>query len=237
MMPWNASKILWELSESPSLSNSAGSSSGPIALPLAIDLRVFFVSFTTGGSPSDSAVGFCDRLSIIFLLRAVEVVLSKKVKYPLHLARISPSFRSSFPSSSLIYCAFPKFLPCNFHPPLRPYQPLMSPATMNSSSSQTYTSRCLSSAVCMISLNFLHAFCNAREAEPPAKVPCTAFRASSLSVQACSNSPCIVLSSNSPDIRDCRIWPGITSFADRRSVSVKKTAFSPAVPPSSVCVS
>ena len=66
MMLWNASKISWELSESPSLSNSAGSPSGPIALPLAIDLKVFFVSFTTGGSPSDSAVGFCDRPSIIF---------------------------------------------------------------------------------------------------------------------------------------------------------------------------
>ena len=124
MMSWNASKISWELSESPSLSRSAGSSSGPIALPLAIDLRAFFVLLTTGGSPSDRAVGFCDRPSTIVRLRAAEVVLSKEVKYRLHLARISSSFRWSFPFSSLIYCALPNFLPCYFHPPLRcPYQP------------------------------------------------------------------------------------------------------------------
>ena len=49
MMTWNASKISWELSESPRFSSSAGSSSGTIALSLAIDLRAFFVSFTTGG--------------------------------------------------------------------------------------------------------------------------------------------------------------------------------------------
>ena len=168
-------------------------------------------------------------------------MLSKEVKYRLHLARISSSFRRSFPFSSLIYGALPNFLPCNFHPPLRcPYQPLKSPAAMNSSSSHAYTSKYLFSAVWMVSLSFLHAFRNARKAEPPAKVPCTAFRASSLSVQAFSYSSCIASFSNSPDIRDCRIWPGITSSADRRSVSVKRAAFSPTVPPSSpssVCVS
>ena len=153
---------------------------------LAIDHRsqgLFFVSLTTGGSPSDRAVGFCDRPSIIVRLRAAEVVLSKEVKYRLHLARISSSFRRSFPFSSLIYCALPNFLPCSFHPPLRcPYQPLKSPAAMNSSSSQTYTSKYLSFAAWMVSLCFLHALRNARKAEPPAKVPCNAFRASSLSV-------------------------------------------------------
>ena len=165
-------------------------------------------------------------------------MLSKEVKYRLHHTRISSSFRRSFPFSSLKYCALPYFLPCNFHPPLRcPYQPLTSPATMNFSSSQAYTFKYLSSAACMVSLSFLHAFRNARKAEPPAKVPCTAFRASSLSVQASSNPSCIISSSNSPDIRDYRIWPGITSSADRRSVLVKRAAFSPTVRPSSVCVS
>ena len=160
-------------------------------------------------------------------------MLSKEVKYRLHLARISSSFRRSFPFSSLIYCALPNFLPCNFHPPLRcPYQPLKSPAAMNSLSSQAYTSKYLSSAAWMVSLCFLHAFRNARKAEPPAKMPFNAFRASSLSVQASSNSSCIASSFNSPDIRDCRIWPGITSSANRRSVSVKRAAFSPTVPPS-----
>ena len=220
------------------LSSSAGSSSGPIALPLAIDLRPFFISLTTGGSPRARAVGFCDRPSIIVRLRVAEVVLSKEVKYRLHLARISSSFRRSFPFSSLIYCAPLSFLPCNFHPPLRcPYHPLRSPATMNSSSSQANTSKYLFSAAWIISLSFLHAVRSARKAEPPVKVPCTAFRASYLSVQASSNSSCIASSSNNPDIRDCRIWPGITSSADRRSVSVKRVAFSPTVPPSSVCVS
>ena len=80
MMLWNGSKISWELSESPSLSSSTGSPSGPIALPLAIDLRAFFVSLTTGGSPSDRAIGFCDRPSMIVRLRVTEVVLSKDVK-------------------------------------------------------------------------------------------------------------------------------------------------------------
>ena len=165
-------------------------------------------------------------------------MLSKEVKYRLHLARISSSFRRSFPFSSLIYCAPLSFLPCNFHPPLRcPYHPLRSPATMNSSSSQANTSKYLSSAAWIISLSFLHAVRSARKAEPPVKVPCTAFRASYLSVQASSNSSCIASSSNNPDIRDCRIWPGISSSADRRSVSVKRVAFSPTVPPSSVCVS
>ena len=147
MMSWNASKISWELSESPSLSSSAGSSSGPIALPLAIDLRAFFVSLTTGGSPSDRAIGFCDRPSMVVRLRVAKVVLSKEVKHRFHLARISSGFRRSFPFSSLIYCAPFSFLPCNFHPPLRcPYHPLRSPATMNSSSSQANTSKYLSSA-------------------------------------------------------------------------------------------
>ena len=175
-------------------------------------------------------------------------MLSKEVKYRLHLARISSSFRRSFSFSSLIYCPLLNFLPCNFHPPLRcACQPLKSPTTMNSSSSHLNTSKYLSSAAWIISLSFFHAFRNARKAEPPAKVPCTAFRASSLSVQASSlsvqassNSSCIASSSNNPDIRDCRIWPGITSSADRRSVSVKRAAFSPTVPPSppsSVCVS
>ena len=127
----------------------------PDALPLAIDLRAFFVSLTTGESPSDRAVGFCDRPSIIVRLRAAEVVLGKEVKYRLHLARISSSFRRSFPFSSLIYCALPNFLPCNFYPPLKcPYQPLKSPATMNSSSSQVYTSKYPSSAAWMVSLSF-----------------------------------------------------------------------------------
>ena len=122
MMPWNASKISWELSESPSLSSYAGSSSGPIALPLAIHYKVFFVSLTTGGSPSDRVVGFCNRLSIIVRLRAAEVVLSKEVKYRLYLAQISSIFRRSFPSSSLIYCDSSNILPCNFRSPLRyPY--------------------------------------------------------------------------------------------------------------------
>ena len=183
MMSWNASKISWELLESPSLSSSAGSSSGSIALPLTIDLRAFFVSLTAGGSPSDRAVGFCARPSIIVRLRVAEVVSSKEVKYRLHPARISSSFRRSFAFSSLIYCALLNFLPYNFHPPLRcPCQPLKSPATMNSSSSQANTSKYLSSAAWIISLRFLHAFRNARKAEPPAKVPCTAFRVSSLSV-------------------------------------------------------
>ena len=182
---------------------------------------------------SDRAVGFCDRPSIIVRLRVAEVVLSKEVKYCLHLARISSSFRRSFPSSSLIYCALLNFLPCNFHPRLRcPCQPLKSLATMNSSSSQANTSKYLSSAAWIISPSFLHAFRNARKAEPPAKVPCTAFRASYLSVQTSSDSSCIASSSNNPDIRDCRIWPGITYSADRRSVSVNRAAFSPTVPPS-----
>ena len=155
MMSWNASKISWELSESPSLSSSAGSSSGPVALPLAIDLRAFFVSLTTGGSPSDRVVHFCDRPSIIVRLRVAEVVLSKEVKYRLHVARISSSFRRSFPFSSLIYCAFVNFLPYNSHPPLRcSYHPLKSPATTNSSSSQANTSKYLSSAAWIISLSF-----------------------------------------------------------------------------------
>ena len=125
MMPWNASMILWELLESPSLSSSAGSSSGPIALPLAIDLRAFFVLFATGGSPSDRATGFADMPSITVPLRAAEVVLSKEAKNRLHLARISLGFRRSFPRLSLIYCVLPIFLTCHFHPPLRcPYQPL-----------------------------------------------------------------------------------------------------------------
>ena len=82
MMPWNAGKIWWELAESSSLSSSAGSSFGPIALALAIHLRVFFVSFTSGGSPSDrEATGFGDRPSIIAWLRAAKVVLSKEAKY------------------------------------------------------------------------------------------------------------------------------------------------------------
>ena len=166
VMPWNARRISWELSESPSLSSSAGSSSGLIALPSAIDLRPFFVSFTTGRSSSDRAIGFGDKSSIIVRLRAAEVVLSKDAKHRLHLARMFSSFRSSFPSSSLIYCALSTFLPCDFYPPLRyPYQPLMSPAKVNFSSSQAYTSRYLSSAACMISLTFLHAFRNARKAE------------------------------------------------------------------------
>ena len=93
IMPWNASKISCKLSESPNLSSSAESSSGPIALPLAIDLRAFFASFTTGGYPSDRASGFGDRPSIIVRLRAPEVVLSKEAKYRLHLARISSSLR------------------------------------------------------------------------------------------------------------------------------------------------
>ena len=206
MMSWNASKISWELPESPSLSSSAGSSSGPIALPLTINLMAFFVSLTAGGSPSDRAVGFCDRPSIIVRLRVAEVVLSKEVKYRLHLARISSSFRRSFPFSSLIYCALLNLLPCYFHPPLRcPCQPLKSPATINSSSSQANTSKYLSSAAWIMSLSFLHAFRNARKAEPPAQVLFTAFRAPSLSVQASSNSSCIASSSNNPDIRDCRI--------------------------------
>ena len=159
MMPWNANKISWELSESPSLSSSAGGSSGPIALPLVIDLRAVFVLFTTGGSPSDRAVCFCGRLSIIVHLRAAEVVLSKQVKYRLHLARISSSFHRSFPSSSLIYCVLPNFLSCNFHAPLRyPYQPLMSTAKMNSSSSQAYTSRYLLQVPVLCSLHDLPEF-------------------------------------------------------------------------------
>ena len=148
MMPWNASKVSWELSESPNLSSSACSSSGPTALPLAIDLRAFLISFTTGGSPGDRSVGFCDRPSMIDRLRAAEVVLSKEVKYRLHFARISSSFCRRFPSSSLKYCALPTFLPCNFHPPLRcPCQPVMSPDKVISSSSQAYTSRLAESDV------------------------------------------------------------------------------------------
>ena len=112
-------------------------------------------------------------------------MLSKEAKYRLHLARISSSFRRSFPASSLIYCVLPTLLPCSFHPPLRcPYQPLMSPANVNSSSSQAYTSWYMSSEACMTSLSFLRAFRNARKPEPPAKVPCTAFRASSSDVIA-----------------------------------------------------
>ena len=61
----------------PRLSSSAASSSGPIALPLAIDLRAFFVSLATGGSPSDRAVDVCDRPLIIVRLKVAEVVLSK----------------------------------------------------------------------------------------------------------------------------------------------------------------
>ena len=80
-MPWNASKISPELSESPILSSSAGSSSGPIALPLAMDLRTLCVSSTTGGSPSDRVIDFCDRPSLIVRLRAAEVVLSKEESF------------------------------------------------------------------------------------------------------------------------------------------------------------
>ena len=154
-------------------------------------------------------------------------MLSKEVKYRLHLARISSSLRRSFPFSSLIYCALPNFLPCNFHPPLRcPYQSLKSPATMNSSSSQANTSKYLSSAAWMISLSFWHAF-----RKPPSGPTPSPPRL--LQIHHAS-------SSYNPDIRDCRFWPGVTSSADRRSVSVKRAAFSPTEPPSppsSVCVS
>ena len=119
--------------------------------------------------------------------REAEVVLSKEVKYRLHLPRMSSSLQRSFPSSSLIYCALPTFLPCNLHPPLIcPYQPFMFLALVNSMSLQAYTSRYLYSAACMISLNFLHAFRNARKEEPPAKAPRTTVRAFSLFVQASS---------------------------------------------------
>ena len=90
------------LSESPGLSTSTGSSSGFIAFLLAIDLSACFVSFTTGGSPSNRAAGFGDRLSMIVRSRATEVVLSKEAKYRLHLSRIS-SIRRSYLSSSLMY--------------------------------------------------------------------------------------------------------------------------------------
>ena len=59
---------------------------------------LYFFLLTTGGSPSDRAVGVCDRPSIIVRLRAAEVVLSKEVKYRLHLARISSSFIGAFRS-------------------------------------------------------------------------------------------------------------------------------------------
>ena len=85
---------------------------------------------------------------MIVRLRAAKVVLSKEAKYRLHRVRIFSSFRRSFPSSS----------------------------PMNSSSSQAYTSRDLSSAACVTSLNFLYALRNARKAEPPAKAPRTAVQ-------------------------------------------------------------
>ena len=182
MMPWNASKLSWELSENPTLSSSTGSSSdslsSPIALPLTIYHSACFVSFISGGCPSDRATGFGDRPSIIIRSRVAMVVLSMEAKYRLHLARISSSFRRSFQSSSLIHCALPTFLPCNFLPPLGcPHQPFMPPALVNSPRSQAYTSRYLSSAACMTSLRFLHAFCNARKAEPPSKPPRIAVQA------------------------------------------------------------
>ena len=147
--------------------------------------------------------------------RAAEVVFSEEAKHRLHLSLISSSFGRRFPFFlSLMYCALPTFLPCNLHSPLRcPYQPLMSPALVNSSSLPEYTSRCLSFATCMTPLSFLHA-----------------VRTSCLSVQAFTNSARIAVSSNQPDRRVCRIWPGITSSADRRSVSVKNIPFSPTVP-------
>ena len=165
------------------------SSSGPIALPLVIHPSAGFVSFTTGGSPSDRAAGFDNnRPSMIVRLRAAEVVLNNEAKYHLHLARFSSSFRRILPFSSLIYCALPTFLPCNFHPALRClYQPLMSPALVNSSSLQAYIYRYLSSAACMTSLRFLHAFHPAQNAELPVKAPRTVVRAFYLSVQASSN--------------------------------------------------
>ena len=182
------------------------SSFGPIALQLAIELSAVFVSFKTGGSPSDRVTGFGNRPSIIVRLRAAEVVLSKEATARLHLARFSSSFRRSFPSSSLMYCALPTFLPCKFHPPLRcSYQPLMSPTLANSSSLQAYTCRYLSSVACMTSLNFLHVFHHAQKAEPPAKAPRTAVRAFYLFVQACSNLESITLFSADPDTRPCRI--------------------------------
>ena len=165
-------------------------------------------------------------------------MLSKEAKHRLHHARISSNFRRSFPSSSLMYCALPTFLPCNFHPLLRcPYQSLTSPANVNASSSQVYTFRYLSSAACMTSLKFLYAIHQAQKEEPPAKVPCTAVRASSLPTQAFSLSACVALSSNKPGRRDYWIWPDITSSTNHRSLSVKRATFSPTVPRSSVLLS
>ena len=216
--------------------SSPGSLSGPIVLPS--ELSSCSVSFTTGGSPRDRAIGFGDRPSMIVLLRAVEVVLSKEAKYRLPRARISSSFRRSCPYSSLMYCALPTFLLCNFHQAYKfPYQPFMSPVLENSSSSQAYTPRYLSSAACMTSLRFLHAFRNAQKAEPPAKAPCTAVRAPFLSFQASLNWAYIALFSKNPDRRHCLVLPGITSPVERRSVSVKRVACSPTVPPSLACVS
>ena len=143
----------------PNLGTSAGSPFGPIALQLAIELSTGFVSFKTGGSPSDRVTGFGNRPSMIVRLKAAEVVLSKEATARLHLARFSSSFRRSFPSLSLMYCALPTFLPWKFHPPLRcSYQPLKSPTLVNSSSLQAYTCRYLSSVACMTSLRFLHVF-------------------------------------------------------------------------------
>ena len=184
MMLWNASRIPWEMSESPSSTSSADSSPCLITLPLDIYLSVSFVSSTTGGSRSDRATALAIGPQCI-RLREVEVVLRKEVKYCLHLPRMSSSFHRSFPSSSLIYCALPTFLPCNLHPLLRcPYQSFMSPALVNSTTLQAHTSRPLYSAACMNSLNFLHAFRNARKEELPAKAPRTTVRAFSFFVQA-----------------------------------------------------
>ena len=159
----------------PNLGSSAGSSFGPIALQLAIELSAGFVSSKTGGYPSDRVTGFGNRPSMIVRLKAAEVVLSKEATARLHLARFSSSFRRSFPSLSLMYCALPTFLPCKFHPPLRcSYQPLTSPTLVNSSSLQAYTCRYLSSMACMTSLSFLHVFHPAQKAEPPVKAPRTA---------------------------------------------------------------
>ena len=168
--------------------------------------------------------------------RATEVVLKKKAKYRLLLSRFTPSFRKSFLSLSMMYCAL-LTLPYNPPPPLRrPYQPFMFPTLVNLSSSPAYTSRYISYAVCMTSLSVLHAFRNAQKAELPTKAPHTTIRASSLSVQASANSACIALPSNNPDRREYRIWPGITFYTDRRtSVLVKCAAFLPTIPPILAC--
>ena len=211
-----------------------------VVLPLAIDLSACFIPFTTGGPPSDRATGFVDRPTIIVRSRAVEVVLSKEAKYHLHLPPISSSFRRSFPSSFLVYCALPTLLPCKFHPP-----EFSVPAVHVPSFDERFeivgVHRQIPVLCGLHDLPELSAYLPQR-AKSRATGKGTAHRCLSLfplRPDFFKFGVRTALSSNNPVVRqDCRIRPGMTSSADSRSVLLeKRAAFSPTVPQSSACVS